>query len=45
MKASAELSDDVAMVSEVVEEDTQFGTRRKVKLRDKLKALELLGRH
>ena len=46
MKASAELSDDdVAMVSEVVEEDTQFGTRRKVKLRDKLRALELLGRH
>jgi len=43
---SKDLSDDdAAMVSEVTEEDTKYGVRRKVKVHDKVKALELLGRH
>jgi len=46
IKASDDLTDDAAaMVSEVVEEDTKYGTRRRIKVHDKVKALELLGRH
>ena len=46
LKASAELTDDeAALVSEVSETTTERGGSLKLKTNDKLKALELLGRH
>ena len=46
LKASAELTDDeAAFVSEVSETTTEHGGSLKLKTNDKLKALELLGRH
>lgn len=46
LKDSGTLSDDAAaMVSEVSETETQFGGTIKLKTHDKVKALELLGRH
>lgn len=46
LKDSAELTDDdAAFVSEVSETTTEHGGSRKLKTNDKLKALELLGRH
>lgn len=46
LKASTELTDDeAAFVSEVSETTTEHGGSLKLKTNDKLKALELLGRH
>lgn len=46
IKESAEIDDaTAAAISEVSETTTQFGGSRKVKLHDKVKALELAGRH
>lgn len=46
IRSSAELDDaTAAAISEVSETTTQFGGSRKVKLHDKVKALELAGRH
>lgn len=46
LKDSAELTDDeAAFVSEVSETTTEHGGSLKLKTNDKLKALELLGRH
>jgi len=46
IKESAEIDDaTAAAISEVSETTTQFGGSRKVKMHDKVKALELAGRH
>jgi len=46
MKASSELNDtDAAQVAEVSESVTKEGGSQRIKLHDKLKALELLGKH
>lgn len=46
MRESSELSDDeAATVAEVCETVTKDGGSKRVKQHDKIKALELLGRH
>ena len=46
LRPSADLSDDeVALVAEISETPTQYGSNVKIKTNDKLKALELIGRH
>ena len=46
LKASGELSDDAAAIVQEVSETHGAGTRtRRVKVNDKVKALELLGKH
>lgn len=46
LRPSADLSDDeAALVAEISETTTQYGNNVKVKTNDKLKALELIGRH
>jgi phage terminase small subunit len=46
IKASGELSEDAArIVASISESPSQWGWRRQVKFADRLRALELLGRH